>query len=106
MTNPIPIQLKQKPTILNRATALNDALSQEIRHRWPMQRSDEICAIAYVLRGWSLAIDRTLTEDQRAYVERMALDFAHKAFAAREEPEDQAVDDEGQTVDRVEAPGD
>jgi len=106
MTNPIPIQLKQKPTIPNRATALNDAISQEVRHRWPMQRAEEICAIAYVLRGWSLAIDKTLTEDQRAFVEREAKHFAHRAFSARAEPEDQAVNAEGETVDRVQAPGD
>ena len=105
MTTPIQLSLKQKPTILNRADAMNDAVSQEIRHRWPMERSDEIVAIAYVLRGWSLCIDATLNEDQKKHVERKAKDFAH-AYEHSADPENQAVDVNGQTVDRVKAPGD
>lgn len=104
MAEPIIVRLNNKPTIGNRATAMSDAVAQEIRHRWDMPRDEEKVAIAFVLKGWFLALERTLNDEAKRYVDVHAQRFADEVH--RDKPEDDAVNANGETIDRVHAPED
>lgn len=102
MSEPIAIKLNTKPTIQNRATAMFDAMAQEIRHQWPMDRAANRIGCLIAIEGWALAIRRHLRPDELAFVNRKAMEVAFEL--GREKPaEDEAVNSEGQTIDRIHA---